>query len=142
MFFTRGEKHLVERFIEDLRGKYLKVKRSLCDDKNADGEYTEGDHLSLGVRPIQLWEVIYPKEHEKVIMKTIFHHPDTNPESKPNWFKRHRKYLDMIRIALKLKKIPKIEETDKKLLVANAHIEILGIGIKEDARDKNGVETL
>jgi len=127
---TRGIKHDVDRFITELQGKYLPY------------EYAKGEKalVQFSVRPIQLWEFVFPEEHLQTVMKTLF--DDTTTRNKGfSYAKRNDKYLWALRTALNSQKFPKITPDDVPMPVYKNNIEIEGIGIKKDIFDK-GIEKL
>ena len=69
---TRGIKHEVDQFITELQGKYLPFK---WRDLNNKDNQLQDTMVQLGVRPIQLWELVYPEESRDVIMTTLFKLP-------------------------------------------------------------------
>ncbi len=120
IILTRGIKHDVDRAITELQGKKLPMqfhgKDSLID---------------LAVRPIQLWDFVFPAPQMQVMMRSLFISP-MNPEGLINWNPKHNKYLTMIRAAMGLKKFPELEKTGARIPFYNENIEFMGIGIKDD----------
>ena len=70
---TRGVKHGVDQFITQLQGKYLPFKWRMNKEGKLDhkGEMIENGHTQLQVRPIQLWEIVFPEEHKDIVLNTI-----------------------------------------------------------------------
>ena len=118
-FITRGIKHDSDRFIQELSAKYVPFK---YDGKDC--------MVQVAVRPIQLYECVFPKEHLNTIMNTL---TNGNPENTHlgTQHKQHKKWVYAIRKILGIKPIPKIEPAGV-LPLYNQNIEIIGIGIKED----------
>ena len=84
---TRGIKKDVDDYITQLQGKYFPYKL-----KGIQGEQTTA--LQLSVRPIQLWEFVFPKESLKMAVGTI-----CNGSLKTeDW---RQKFLNGLRIMLK-----------------------------------------
>ena len=84
--------------------------------------------VQLAVRPIQLWELVFPKEHLPAVLKTL------------GWKGEEacRKDISfqtmMLRKALKLKKIPKVDLTKAPTLYApsTTFAAPIIIGMRED----------
>jgi len=124
---TRGIKHDVDRFINDLRGKYLPFKFR--------GENTM---VQVAVRPIQLWEIVFPKEYKDLMLRSILE----NNQGKTQ-HKKHQKYITILRKILGIKKIPKYDgESIERLPLYLNNVEKIGIGIKEDKNLPDGTEGL
>jgi len=131
---TRGIKRQVNRFIDELSAKYLPYT---CPAKI--GQFKRGDQIAVqvAVRPIQLWEVVFPKEHLEIMQNTLFQKWGSKPQHS-----RHQKHIFALRKALGVKKLPKYEFDPKKVLpVYEKDVERTGIGYKEDY-DKDGLEML
>jgi len=88
----------------------------------------------VSVRPIQLWEIVFPKEHRDVMLKTIL-----SGGTGETQHKKHRKWVTLLRKVLGIEKIPKYE-SEKCLPVYKEDIEIVGVGIKEDYTFEDGTE--
>ena len=126
---TRGIKHDVDRFINELSAKYLPFKYQSTTDKKLK-DYM----LQVSVRPVQLWEIAVPKEHQDIMLRTLF---KTQPIRKEyGWMK---KYIWAFRKALGLKPIPKYP-AGEVLPVFDANVDKIAIGIKDDYYFANGVE--
>ena len=111
---TRGIESEVRKWREHMSSQYLTWGKT---------------GVQLAVRPIQLWELVFPEEHLPVILKTL------------NWQgKDARKDINLplavMRTALKLKKIPNIDITDAGMLPIPQSITDftapIPIGIRED----------
>jgi len=86
---TRGVKHQVDQFITGLQSQFFpygKVKE--------DGTR---ELVQLAVRPIQLWELVFPKEHMNTVLKTVGYPPVKDWKSK---------YMMALRLMLKAKPVP------------------------------------
>jgi len=129
---TRGIKHEVDKFITQLQGKYLpfEVKKGAAGLKK--GKYM----IQTSVRPIQLWEIAYPKEHNDLMCASLLNKDKGKPLQK--W---QEKFVWGIRKALKLKKIPKYK-TDEIFPISRDHMEIVGLGVKEDYSFEDGTEAI
>lgn len=126
-FITRGIKHSVDRFINELSAKYLPFKMQGKDAM-----------LQTSVRPIQLWEVVFPKEHKDIMLTTLF------PDGEICQHKRHKKFLALIRRALgkDVKPIGEWDKTKGAMPLYRAHTEFAAIGIKEDRDLDDGTEAI
>lgn len=124
-FITRGIKHEVDQFIKELSCQYLPYD-------NKEGKAILQTRLS----PIQLWDVSFPKEHRDAMLTTLFKDGQGKPINK-----KHSKWAAILRKILGVKKIPAYR-TDKKLAPVHKHMEVVGIGIKDDAHNKIGKEMI
>lgn len=129
---TRGIWHDVERFVRELSAKYLPYK-----GLRKGSMKVEDFALQVAVRPIQLWEIVFPEEHKEVMLNSLF------GEGKGVTLqKKHRKFVSIIRKILGVDKIPDYKYDNTKLLpFYRDNIEMIGIGIKKDYW-KDGVEKL
>jgi len=120
---TRGNKGNVDHYIHDLQCQMFKHKL-LIDGK----EYNT--NVQLGVRPIQLWEVVFPKETLKEVLAV------TSGKSNSNEFEENTNpRFSILRKALRCKKIPKdldLKDNMDIRTIFNEHIAVYPFGIKED----------
>jgi len=127
---TRGIKHAVERFVNDMCAQYFKYTDIRKGKKKKW-------FVQLAMRPIQLWEVVFPEDALQEVMATMF----TNEFKRYHGFK-HKMLATGLRKMLGAKKVPK---RDKKALhrpVFLKGVEVLPIGIKTDVKNPDGAETL
>ena len=120
---TRGIKQLIDEYINDLQAQYFPYGNP-------------PNLLQLSVRPLQLWELVFPKEQLKEVMQTVLPY-----ESIKSWgLKDIRKHkLALLRLALGAKKIPKLDLTQGIVRpLRKENIAIYPIGIKEDNIWKEG----
>tara|TARA_Y100000310_G_C20557568_1_gene751368 strand:- start:468 stop:848 length:381 start_codon:yes stop_codon:yes gene_type:complete len=110
---TRGTSYEINKFIDVMQGNMLPWKT----DK---GNYS----VQLSMRPVQLWECVFPKECLPNILKGIN-------------FVENRKDINIqniaLRKALNSKKIPKLDLKDVQPI--NCHMDniaVYPIGIRED----------
>lgn len=122
-FITRGIKHDVDRFIQELSAKYLPFKYKGQDKM-----------LQVRVCPIQLWDVSFPKEFEANMKATIFQNGDPTGMSKARG-----KLAAILRKLMGFKKIEKFDPKgiDPLATYPITNTEVVGIGIKEDAMIKH-----
>lgn len=115
---TRGIKPNVDRFVNDMLATYV--------------PHGNGGMVQVAMRPIQLWEVVFPKQHLPLICNTIMYPNDPNAKSDSRYT-----YINalnsMLRKIIKLKKIPKYDPhtTPRKIVFKDA-VAVYPIGIKED----------
>lgn len=117
---TRGIKHNVDQMITQLQGKYLPQR--FQDPK--DGKIKEG-FVQVGVRPIQLWEIVFPEESADLMINTL-----CNGNSVVN--DNHKKAAFALRKMLGAKKIPEVKNKDLIMPLFKDWVEVNGIGIKYD----------
>lgn len=127
----RGIKHDLDRFINELSSKYLPF------DHKTKGKGV----LQVSVRPIQLYEVVFPKEHLSSIVNTMGGKNIGQPFSTALWLK---KYIKIIQKFLKLKEVNgkefPIDENAPGLPCHFENIGLIGLGIKEDKNFEDGTE--
>ena len=87
-YITRGIKEQVDKWIESLESQFLPYS------KNKEGEMIAAQ---FAVRPIQLWEFVFPKQHRDLILNTCGYPPVKDWKSK---------YMSVLRMMLKAKKVP------------------------------------
>jgi len=114
---TRGIRHEIQRYIEDLSSQYFEY-----GPKDAKGNR---QFLQLSVRPVQLFELVFPEEHLAEVVKVV-----TNGPRIDDW---RNKFLTGIRLALKAEKIPKLDMSKARWRpVSKQNIAIYPIGIRKD----------
>jgi hypothetical protein len=126
---TRGHKPRVDQLISDLQAQYFPYER----------KKTKTNMVAMGVRPIQIWELVMPKESLNCVANTLW--PDTvNPwDNCQKWVKPS---LTALRLALGAKKIPDMDPNIPRRIVDNNDIGIYPVGIKEDKINEDGEEAL
>ena len=138
---TRGIKHEVDQFITELQGKYLPFK---WRDVNIKDSKLQDTMVQLGVRPIQLWELVYPEEQRDVILTTLFDNPP-NPEvgrgGGQTQHKRHGKFIWLLRKMIGIKDPPKTWNTNQRMPIRRLGMELIHVGDKGDKWvNKDGVQ--
>lgn len=130
-FITRGNYQDVEKLTENIRSMYFPrtIKKG---NKKRQMIY------SVALRPIQLWEAVACKEDLPTVIKSISA-DEKNPKQFYSW---QQKYLTGLRIAMRLKKLPKLDPETPKRILWNQNIEVLPIGVKDDKYDEDGNELL
>lgn len=140
-FAIRGIKHELDQFITELQGKYLPIKW-----REKETEPFKDMQVQLGVRPIQLYEVAYPKEYHDVVCNTILgKYPSNafgNDGKKPVEHKWIKKFIFMFRKFLHLDPIPPYDPAKGFMPISRRNLTIIGIGTKQDYTMPNGVEGL
>lgn len=110
---TRGIKNEVDRWVEHMSSQYF--------------SYGTGQ-VQLSMRPIQFWEVVFPKESLNEVLKLI------------NWPGKHREDLrwkmEFIRKRLKLDPIPPIDISKVQYswprVIPGQFVAPIPIGLKKD----------
>jgi len=121
---TRGIKHEVDRFITELQGKYLPF------------EYEPGKKglVQLSIRPVQLWEFVFPEPELQTVLKTF--------EPLKYARKIDDKSLWILRKALQADKIPDLDPNHKMNMPTYIPfpdgIEMIGIGVRKDKYHTEG----
>src|SRR3990167_7159164 len=112
----RGIKHQFDRFINELSAKYLPYE--IKEDGTAGlkkGKYVAQVH----VRPIQLFEVVFPEECKDLMLNTLL-----NGGNGETQHKKHQKFIFMLRKILGVEKIPEYDKTVGIIPVERAGVEI------------------
>ena len=86
--------------------------------------------MQLGIRPIRLYDITYPKKQEDLVMKLV------NPGTA--WTEKYQKYFNWIRRIMGLNPIPAYTQQE---MPHHRFVEVVGIGTKED-KTRNGAELL
>lgn len=131
---VRGIKHEQDRFINELSTRYLPFPK-YHDDKFPLGTA----HVQLSVRPICLYELVFPEEHLNTVIATTkcwgF------KQSPMNGFLKGM-LIDQVVKTLGYEPMPEIDETKltTKLMMYVPELEVIGLGIKKDREltDKDG----
>ncbi len=113
---TRGVKLYVDQLIADLQARFLPFKYK-----------GEDKVIRLGVRPIQLWELTYPKDCRDIVHTTLFGKNKGEP-----LHKKHSKFVWAIRKALGVDPISDYNLVDKELCLIKDNVDITAIGEKDD----------
>lgn len=129
---TRGIKNCVDRFINELSAKYVKFN---IEKDGTAGLKKKEYYAQVSVRPIQLWEIVFPEKHKDLMLNTIFKGSKGGTQHK-----KHNKFITALRKILGCSKIPEYNK-DYFLPIYLDNVEKVGIGIKKD-RYENGTEML
>lgn len=121
VFMTRGIKHDVDWFINELSTRYLPFRFRDKDNKMIDG------NIQMRVCPIQLWDVSFPTDQKDAVYNTIFASSQGKPE-----IKSHGKFISLVRKIMKLNPLPEYSKEKKLAMRPPQNIEIVAIGVKED----------
>ena len=119
---VRGIKHDVDRYINDLQAQYFPY----------EVPHQPKGYVQLAVRPIQLFEFVFPKDSLQEVLMTIS--PDIHQwhvGNPPQW-KSQDKYIWALRKMLKAKEIPVIDPKTPRRLIYNFNVHVQPIGIKDD----------
>ncbi len=129
---TRGERWSVKKFISELSAKYLPFP---C---KKDGKDVPGMSFQVGVMPMQLWCINFPRDMEEQIKATLFHKGRHEADKKT----LYSKLLAPIRKILKLKPIKMDIKEEMALPINRKWVQVLPIGKMEvgDVVDDKGLE--
>ena len=134
LFALRGIKKHAKIFTEELGSQFLPFK--YYDKK--DKKLKKGT-LQVRLSPIQFWDVSFPEPYKDAMLTTLFGpKPKVAGKAYSNKIER---WISRLRWFLGLKPIPKDYKTDLVLPTQPAHLEMIGIGMKED-RYENGQEMI
>ena len=132
---TRGMKFWSDEFIKQLEGKYLAWKVA----KDGTAGFKAGNYATqIQVRPIQLYEIVFPEEHKDLVLTTCL--GKNNGMKGKTQYTWQQKYINWMRWILKLEPIPEYNDA-AEMPIMRQHIELIGIGIKKD-RYEDGTEML
>ena len=118
---TRGILDASTKFIRELSGKYVSVPF-----RNKKNEKIVNVPTPIHVRPIQLWEIVIPKESKDIVMTTLF--PTTTDSNN----KGTRMIMNILKKFLPIKPVPKKWDNSKTMLVQGDGVERICLGIKDD----------
>ena len=124
---VRGQRSMINQWEETLNSVFLPYETELIDPKT--GQRVMGS-LQLGLRPVRLYDIAYPKKQEDLVLKLV------NPGT--TWIKKYQKYFDWIRRILGLKPLPEYKRLE---MPHHRFVEVVGVGSKEDEW-RNGAELL
>jgi len=122
---TRGQKDMVDQVIRDMQAQYFPYKISPHDKKPG--------MIQLGVRPMQFWEIAFPKECYPEVMRSL--KPAVLSIKSKGVLRKGLSILFKLKRLLGLKSCPKWDEKGQyRILSPNAKrfVDIKAIGIKED----------
>ncbi len=133
----RGHKEWSERFINELSTRYVPFKHRMKGEKELQTSLYQ-----LRVCPIQLYQISFPEEHRDAVLTTVFN----GSNGEPGCPDTKKSYLGLavkaLRKMLKLDPIPDYKKDSWLPMDFPQHIEIIGLGLKEDAWvDSDGKET-
>ena len=120
----RGIQHQVDQFKIGVQGMYLPTKRKI---KKGKKWVEENIMVQVGYRPIELAEIVFPKEHKDLMLNTLL-----DKKHGVTQHKRHRKWVAVIRRILGVDKIDWNYKDNQIMPINKGGIEIVGIGTKED----------
>lgn len=126
---TRGDKDCVAKFANELSAQ--RFNWTAKDKKGKKQKLI----VAATLQPIQLWNVAFPKENLDLVLNSL------NPKEESHG-KNVNLPMAMIRKALGAKKIPKCKDKSKAFPIYRKHVQILGIGIREDQENEFGNEML
>ncbi len=125
-FITRGNRIDVNKFVSNVESMYFMTTL------NKNGKKEEIAY-NIVMRPIQFWEAIAMKKDMPTVIKTI----DASTRSL-----QLNKYIPLLRKALKLDKMPVLDDDVKRRAIWNKNMEIVPIGVKDDEFDDDGNELI
>ena len=116
---VRGIKEATDRFINDCLAQYLPFKYDPDKEKGA---------LQLSMRPIQLYEIVFPADQLNEVCAIVQPYSLNGAEAKEQ---KIAKWLGKALGIVGLKPIP--QGIKPNLRVRNKAVSVIGIGLKEDA---------
>lgn len=111
---TRGIKRDVDKFIQDLGSHWF--------------PWPPKQMVQVACRPIQLWEIVMPRDSLHDVMRMIWN--GCNPHNEHGW--KEWAGTTALQKILKCRKIPKFDEKIPRLPIYNENISIVPIGIRDD----------
>ena len=125
---ARGINDCLKRWENDLSALYFPVKY------NANGKVENGK-VRLAVRPIQLYEIVFPEESLNDVLETI-------PDISGNYKRVNGLYKHVKNILMRAMKLTPAQERKHNGIVHAPFVAVSHIGLKKDERDKLGCEML
>lgn len=123
---ARGSKDRLDRWVNDCLARYYTIQPGFIGDNNVKVSQQGKYKLQLSMRPIQLYEVVFPKESLNDVVAAL--QPYGGYGIKRSW-------LNALRKLLKLKPIP--QKIPPTFDLNRDFVDICGIGIKEDKMKEN-----
>ena len=138
---TKGIKNEVDQFITELQGKYLPFKF-----RKDEKEPMQDSVVQLAVRPIQLWEIGFPKEHYDLVATTLLG-KDYQDAPAGNDGKKGTRHTWLVKWIWGLRKLLHLDaikpfNTNNSMPCRREGIMVIGVGTKEDYTMPTGVEGL
>jgi hypothetical protein len=84
------------------------------------------------LQPIELWSYVFPREHLDTVLRSLNVQKQIGFEDAPMHLPHRKLAVQLIRKALGLKEIPKVEPKGIKIPLHINNMQIVGLGIKED----------
>lgn len=130
----RGIKNNVDNLINDLQAQFFPYEVKKGKDK---GIY----QAQFAVRPIQLYEFVFPEDALPVVQKTLWNNQDGYYPTEDNW--KIKKMMQFLRKVLGASKMPPIPKDALPRPLRNFDVAIQPVGIKKDKfNEEQGREIL
>jgi len=141
---TRGLRDEVRKWIEKLSAINMPFKVGKADPEGKiHGINLEGNLvIPLRICPVQLWDFSFPEECQDAMLNTLIGRRDTTGTIAPPINPSNKKWVNLLRMGLKLEKIPKFDKTLKFPVEDPMGTEVVAIGIKKDGRFEDGTERI
>ena len=134
---TRGMKWHRDRFVEQLANLWVPWHIKGEKGKKADKA------VQVLLQPVEMWSLCFPEENLDKMLRTLEPWDQIAITSEECASPKRKLSLAMLRKGLGLKKLPKWDKKDgSRFPLYKDHMQIIGIGTKEDYRDENGNECL
>lgn len=131
---TRGAYQEVQKFVDSVNKIHLKTKVSV---EGIEGGKPVDQWVQIGLQPIQLWSMNFPKEYKDMVLTTLF---NGNDGSFVPHQKKFNKYAKLLQFILGVDSLGEYK-TDLRLNeVYTANVQKIAIGIKEDYTKEDGTE--
>lgn len=114
----------MRQWVEDVSAIFLPI------------EYAPGKRgkVRVAVRPIQLYEIVFPEEQKEFILGAI---PDNEYDrSRNKWM------FGIVKVLRSFLRVKATTTVPNNGAIYNPHVMLTHIGIKKDRRDKDGIEIL
>ena len=119
---TRGQKDKVDNMISDLQAQYFPYKTN---------PHTPPQPLQLGVRPIQLYELAFPKESMNTVI-AMLQPIDRFKVKDSRWSMKILGFILKFKKLLGLQPIPEVPKDTPFPIIRRQWVDIKGVGIKDD----------
>jgi len=125
VLLTRGNLEHVEIFIKELHTRYLPM-----DIYNPVTKKMERRLQQMRVCPVQLWDISFPDEHKDAVLNTCLAGNSGAPVGTHSV--KYKLGFAALQKALRLSPIPEYNKKGKLAMRPPEHIELIGIGTKDD----------
>ena len=128
-FLSRGIKHQRDQWVTHMQSQFWTWERTNLKTKKKETTFIQGS-----LRPIEMWEYVFPEEHLENVLKNMHVlHPDVECHKGANF--KQQALLTILRKALGAEKLPDFKDSmSRDRVMSVPGMAIHPIGIKKDER--------